>query len=166
TGELSLKSGEGPVEIQAQNSQLNLFAEKKLSIASESDIILAGKKRITLIGGGSYLILDAGKIEYGTLGWYQRKVKRTFKGKAASQEQSSTKMAASLPNLPCGPFSACFRVTDIHTGNEDIPFAWQVTSATGVIQGQTESALTRSINTDNEEPITLNFIRQTRAGIR
>ncbi|KAB8311824.1 type VI secretion system tip protein VgrG, partial [Rouxiella chamberiensis] len=30
------------------------------------DILFAAKKRITLIGGGSYLILQDGKIEYGT----------------------------------------------------------------------------------------------------
>ncbi|MBD4198160.1 DUF2345 domain-containing protein, partial [Xanthomonas citri pv. citri] len=30
TGQLSVKSGEGPVEVQAQNASLRLFAEKKL----------------------------------------------------------------------------------------------------------------------------------------
>ncbi|HCB1228059.1 TPA: DUF2345 domain-containing protein, partial [Klebsiella variicola] len=65
TGQLSLKSGEGPVEVQAQNASLRLFAEKKLTLSSASDILFAGKKRITLIGGGSYLRLEAGKVEYG-----------------------------------------------------------------------------------------------------
>ncbi|HBQ5655820.1 TPA: type VI secretion system Vgr family protein, partial [Klebsiella pneumoniae] len=55
TGQLSLKSGEGPAEVQAQNASLRLFAEKKLTLSSASDISFAGKKRITLIGGGSYL---------------------------------------------------------------------------------------------------------------
>ncbi|WP_228742688.1 DUF2345 domain-containing protein, partial [Klebsiella variicola] len=59
TGQLSLKSGEGPVEVQAQNASLRLFAEKKLTLSSASDILFAGKKRITLIGGGSYLRLEA-----------------------------------------------------------------------------------------------------------
>ncbi|MBF9183662.1 type VI secretion system tip protein VgrG, partial [Klebsiella pneumoniae] len=55
TGQLSLKSGEGPVEAQAQNGNMRLFAEKKLTLSSAGDISLTGKKRITLIGGGSYL---------------------------------------------------------------------------------------------------------------
>ena len=61
TGQLSLKSGEGTVEMQAQNASMRLFAEKKLRLSSASDISLAGKKRITLIGGGSYLKLEAGE---------------------------------------------------------------------------------------------------------
>ncbi|MEA9390187.1 type VI secretion system tip protein VgrG [Acerihabitans sp. TG2] len=85
TGPLSLKSGEGPIEMQAQNGNMRLFAEQKLTISSEDDLLLVGKKRITLIGGGSYLTLDAGKIEYGTLGQYLRKVARTTTTAAASQ---------------------------------------------------------------------------------
>ena len=84
TGQLSVKSGEGPVEVQAQNASLRLFAEKKLTLSSASDISFAGKKRITLIGGGSYLRLEAGKVEYGTTASYIRKAKRTMAAGAAS----------------------------------------------------------------------------------
>ena len=76
TGPLSLISGEGPVEIQAQHGKMQLFAQKKVTIASEGDILFTGKKCITLIGGGSYLRIDQGKIEYGTTGTYQCKVAR------------------------------------------------------------------------------------------
>ncbi|VEA77143.1 Rhs-family protein [Salmonella enterica subsp. arizonae] len=78
SGQLSLKSGEGAIDVQAQNASLRLFAEKKLTLSSASDISFAGKKRITLIGGGSYLRLEAGKVEYGTTASYMRKVKRTM----------------------------------------------------------------------------------------
>ena len=84
TGQLSLKGSEGPVEVQAQNGNMRLFAEKKLTLNSESDITFAGKKRITLIGGGSYLRLEAGKVEYGTTATYLRRVKRTMAAGAAS----------------------------------------------------------------------------------
>ncbi|WP_049080516.1 DUF2345 domain-containing protein, partial [Klebsiella michiganensis] len=70
TGQLSLKSGEGPIDVQAQNASMRLFAEKKLTLSSAGDISFAGKKRITLIGGGSYLRLEAGKVEYGTTATY------------------------------------------------------------------------------------------------
>ncbi|XTZ36957.1 type VI secretion system Vgr family protein [Salmonella enterica] len=76
TGQLSLKSSEGPVEMQAQNGNMRLLAQKKMSISSVEDMQFAGKKRITLIGGGSYLTLEQGKVEYGTTGTYLRKVKR------------------------------------------------------------------------------------------
>ena len=93
TGQLSLKSGEGPVDVQAQNASMRLFAEKKLTLSSASDISFAGKKRITLIGGGSYLRLEAGKVEYGTTATYIRKVKRTMAAGAAS-------MPLNLPVMP------------------------------------------------------------------
>jgi type VI secretion system secreted protein VgrG len=83
SGQLSLKSGEGPIEMQAQNGNLRLFAEKKLTLSSADDISFAGKKRITLIGGGSYVKIEMGKIEYGTTAQYVRKVKRTAKAGAA-----------------------------------------------------------------------------------
>ncbi|EOC1597782.1 type VI secretion system tip protein VgrG, partial [Cronobacter sakazakii] len=51
TGPLSLKSGEGPVGMQAQNGRMSLAAQKKLTMTSTRDISFAGKKRITLIGG-------------------------------------------------------------------------------------------------------------------
>ncbi|CEL89080.1 Rhs element Vgr protein (fragment) [Klebsiella variicola] len=108
TGQLSLKSGEGPVEVQAQNASLRLFAEKKLTLSSASDISFAGKKRITLIGGGSYLRLEAGKVEYGTTATYLRKVKRTMAAGSNSQ-------APELPFLP-GPgdvFRRSFVLVDV-----------------------------------------------------
>ena len=93
TGQVSLKSGEGPIDVQAQNASMRLFAEKKLTLSSASDISFAGKKRITLIGGGSYLRLEAGKVEYGTTATYMRKVKRTMAAGAAS-------MPLNLPVMP------------------------------------------------------------------
>jgi type VI secretion system secreted protein VgrG len=93
TGPLSLKSGEGPVEIQAQNGNMRFFAEKKLTITSTDDISFTGKKRITLIAGGSYLKLEQGKVEYGTTGTYLRRVKRTM---AAAPQNMPMKM----PYLP------------------------------------------------------------------
>ena len=98
TGQLSLKASEGPIDIQAQNASLRLFAEKKLTIASESDITFAGKKRITLIGGGSYLRLEAGKVEYGTEASYIRKVKRSMAAGADSQQPEMPWLADPVKN--------------------------------------------------------------------
>ncbi|WP_367071627.1 type VI secretion system tip protein VgrG [Enterobacter roggenkampii] len=92
-GQLSLKASEGPVDVQAQNASLRLFAQKKLTLSSASDISFAGKKRITLIGGGSYLRLEAGKIEYGTTAMYLRRTKRTMAAAPAT-------MPLPIPLLP------------------------------------------------------------------
>ncbi|MEB6118071.1 type VI secretion system Vgr family protein [Enterobacter roggenkampii] len=92
-GQLSLKASEGPVDVQAQNASLRLFAEQKLTLSSASDISFAGKKRITLIGGGSYLRLEAGKIEYGTTAMYLRRTKRTMAAAPAT-------MPLPIPLLP------------------------------------------------------------------
>ena len=112
TGQLSLKSGEGPVEVQAQNASLRLFAEKKLTLSSASDISFAGKRRITLIGGGSYLRLEAGKVEYGTTATYIRKVKRTMFAGANSTPTPSISMPLVDDLIRNGFFDEQFRILD------------------------------------------------------
>ncbi|RNT49750.1 DUF2345 domain-containing protein [Enterobacter roggenkampii] len=136
TGQLSLKSGEGPIDVQAQNASLRLFAEQKLTLSSASDISFAGKKRITLTGGGSYLRLEAGKVEYGTTAMYMRKVKRTMAAGSSTLGQGTAEMPAPLPNLSCGPNTACFRVLDSLTGSEDMEFAYQLQTSTGTVVGK------------------------------
>ncbi len=111
-GQLSLKSGEGPIEVQAQNASMRLFAEKKLTMSSASDISFAGKKRITLTGGGSYLKLEAGKVEYGTTAMYMRKVKRTMAA-ASNNLQVTTKPMPFIDDLiKDGLYDEQFRVLD------------------------------------------------------
>nr|WP_254050729.1 type VI secretion system Vgr family protein [Klebsiella pneumoniae] len=112
TGQLSVKSGEGPVEVQAQNASLRLFAEKKLTLSSASDISFAGKKRITLIDGGSYLRLEAGKVEYGTTATYIRKVKRTMFAGANSTPTPSISIPLVDDLIRNGFFDEQFRILD------------------------------------------------------
>lgn len=131
TGQLSVKSGEGPVEVQAQNASLRLFAEKKLTLSSANDISFAGKKRITLIGGGSYLKLEAGKVEYGTTATYIRKVKRTMAAGSNSQ-------APELPFLPGlgDVFRRSFVLVDDRTQEPISNIRYELTSPTGsVVRG-------------------------------
>jgi len=154
------------VEVQAQNAAMRLFAEKKLTVSSAGDITFAGKKRITLIGGGSYLRLEAGKIEYGTTATYIRKVKRTMAAGSCTLDHGPVEMPAPLPNLSCGPHTACFRVMDSLTESEDMEFAYQLQTPTGTVVGRTNSALTHAINSDTEENVNLDYVFQIRAGTR
>lgn len=143
SGQLSLKSGEGPVDMRAQNASMRLFAEKKLTLSSASDISLAGKKRITLIGGGSYLKLGAGKVEYGTTATYLRKVKRTM---AAGADSVDIKM----PVMPLTEgYSEFFIIRDHKTGKplKNFPYSLSVNglTLTGKTddKGQTQRGWTR-----------------------
>lgn len=97
TGQLSLKASEGPVEMQAQNGNLRLFAEKNLMLTSGDDISFTGKKRIILIGGGSYLKLEQGRVEYGTTGQYVRRTKGT--------------MSAGVATMPLGIWTKMGKIT-------------------------------------------------------
>ncbi|WP_336292226.1 type VI secretion system tip protein VgrG [Cronobacter dublinensis] len=85
TGTLSVISSEGPVQMQAQNGAMSLGAQQKVSLVSTADMLFAGKKKITLIGGGSYLKIEEGSIEYGTTETYLRRVERTYVGQPESQ---------------------------------------------------------------------------------
>ncbi|SXD72874.1 VgrG protein [Klebsiella variicola] len=157
SGQVSVKSGEGPVELQAQNASLRLFAEKKLTLSSASDISFAGKKRITLIGGGSYLRLEAGKVEYGTTATYIRKVKRTMAAGSNSQTPE-------LPFLP-GPgdvFRRSFVLVDDRTQEPISNIRYELTSPTGsVVRGiSCEKGFTSFVSHPDEAEVELNILKQ------
>ncbi|WP_180248054.1 DUF2345 domain-containing protein, partial [Klebsiella variicola] len=148
---------EGPVELQAQNASLRLFAEKKLTLSSASDISFAGKKRITLIGGGSYLRLEAGKVEYGTTATYIRKVKRTMAAGSNSQTPE-------LPFLP-GPgdvFRRSFVLVDDRTQEPISNIRYELTSPTGsVVRGiSCEKGFTSFVSHPDEAEVELNILKQ------
>lgn len=124
TGQLSLKSGEGPIEIQAQNGTMRLFAEQKLTISSEDDISFTGKKRIVLVGGGSYLKLEQGKVEYGTAAQYLRKVKRTATTAAQNMPMKMPRMDTSYI------YSAIYQLQDKH-GNILVNTPYRLTTPSG-----------------------------------
>ncbi|EWG64828.1 MULTISPECIES: type VI secretion system Vgr family protein [unclassified Enterobacter] len=75
-GKLSLISAQGPVQFQAQNGMMHLSAEQKLTLISAREMLLAGKKRIRLVGGGSSILIEQGQIKYETAGTYTRKASR------------------------------------------------------------------------------------------
>ncbi|WP_033783770.1 type VI secretion system Vgr family protein [Pantoea sp. 9140] len=103
SGKLSLISDQGPVQVQAQNGALHMSAAQKLSISSMSDILFAGKKKVTLIGGGSYVKIEAGGIEYGTPHSYTRNIKRTQKLGPANQSIEMPALYPPIENKICIP---------------------------------------------------------------
>ncbi|HAV1831413.1 TPA: type VI secretion system tip protein VgrG [Enterobacter hormaechei subsp. steigerwaltii] len=93
TGDLEVIAGEGPLEMQAQNAQMQLSAEQAINILSDSDILFAAKKRIVLIGGGSYLKIEGGSIEYGSADTYTGKIPHNNSDAGAKQQPE-------MPYLP------------------------------------------------------------------
>jgi type VI secretion system secreted protein VgrG len=91
---IKLIANHGPVSVQAQNDSLELLARLGLSITStEDEIRITAKKKINLNGGGSYLTLDGGGIESGTLGDHNVKAAHfAFSGPAS--------MTAAHPDYP------------------------------------------------------------------
>ncbi|EGI7187734.1 TPA: DUF2345 domain-containing protein, partial [Escherichia coli] len=152
TGQLSLKSGEGAVDVQAQNGSMRLFAEKKLTLSSASDISFAGKKRITLIGGGSYLRLEAGKVEYGTTASYLRKVKRTMTAAAQSMSMAFPRMSTSHI------YSAIYRLLDKH-GNILVNIPCRLTTPSGqTVTGYSDNeGRSVPVYTRQQEDVELHF---------
>ncbi|MGK3212747.1 DUF2345 domain-containing protein, partial [Enterobacter kobei] len=92
-GKLSLISAQGPVQFQAQNGMMHLSAEQKLTLISAREMLLAGKKRIRLVGGGSSILIEHGQIKYETAGTYTRKASRLDTEGGASQ-------TVKMPYLP------------------------------------------------------------------
>ncbi|EKS6645468.1 type VI secretion system tip protein VgrG [Enterobacter hormaechei] len=98
-GGMRMQSGEGSVVVQAQHGSTQLLAQARLSLSAGDDIALTGKKRITLIGGGSYLTLDEGKIEFGTAQTYTQKTSGTMNCGASSLPQQSSAHPTALSDI-------------------------------------------------------------------
>ncbi|ELJ8295008.1 type VI secretion system tip protein VgrG [Enterobacter roggenkampii] len=155
TGQLSLKASEGPVDVQAQNASLRLFAEQKLTLSSASDISFAGKKRITLIGGGSYLRLEAGKVEYGTTAMYLRKVKRTMAAGASD-------MPLKMPRTGTSHiYSAIYQLRD-EQGNllADKPYKLTIPSGQTATGYTDEEGKTVPVYTRTQENVELHVVQK------
>ncbi|WIJ47762.1 type VI secretion system Vgr family protein [Enterobacter roggenkampii] len=154
-GQLSLKASEGPVDVQAQNASLRLFAEQKLTLSSASDISFAGKKRITLIGGGSYLRLEAGKVEYGTTAMYMRKVKRTMAAGASD-------MPLKMPRTGTSHiYSAIYQLRD-EQGNllADKPYKLTIPSGQTATGYTDEEGKTVPVYTRTQENVELHVVQK------
>jgi len=102
-GRLSLISAQGPVQFQAQNGVMHLSAEQKLTLISAREMLLAGKKRIRLVGGGSSILIEQGQIRYETSGTYTRKARRLDTEGGASQRIEMPVLYPPIENKICIP---------------------------------------------------------------
>ncbi|WP_159565019.1 type VI secretion system Vgr family protein [Budvicia diplopodorum] len=113
---IKLIANQGAVSIQAQNDLLELLAKKAITITSTDDEInIIAKKKITINGGGSYITLDANKIESGTQGDYLTKA-----GQYGRQQRASVKPAMmAFPLIESGDYNLQFHFAD----DDGVPYA-------------------------------------------
>ncbi len=78
TGQLSLKGSEGPVEVQAQNGNMRLFAEKKADPELGERHHVCRKETHYINRRRELPAAGSRKIEYGTTATYLRRVKKTM----------------------------------------------------------------------------------------
>jgi type VI secretion system secreted protein VgrG len=109
---MRLFAGKGKVEIQAQSDDIEMIAEKVVTIISaKKSIQLTAAEEIVLVANGSYLRINGHGIEQGTKGkWAVYAGSRAVYG--------PKEMNAPLPNLPSGSieFDDTFRIVDKSTG--------------------------------------------------
>ncbi|EOI3505410.1 type VI secretion system Vgr family protein [Cronobacter dublinensis] len=156
TGTLSVISAEGPVQMQAQNGAMSLGAQQKVSLVSTADMLFAGKKKITLIGGGSYLKIEEGSIEYGTTETYLRRVERTYVG--ASQDMPVTVHRVGTAYI----YSAIYQLRDRH-GNILANTPYRLTTPSGqTIAGFSDSeGYSVPVYTPQQEEVALHIAPKT-----
>ncbi len=157
SGSLTLNASEGPVQIQAQNGEMHISAEQKLSLLSASDMLFAGKKKVKLIGGGSYLKIEGGKIEYGTSTTYTRKIKRSVTTGSASKD-------AEYPFMPgtSDTYRRSFVLVDDRTLQPISGLGYILVSASGTVSkgNSCENGLTSFISDSEESEVELTILKQ------
>jgi type VI secretion system secreted protein VgrG len=110
---IKLLAGNGKVEIQAQNDEMQLASEKDMTIQSVNGrVIIEAKNELLLKCGGSYLRMTANGIEDATRG------DRTWKAAAFSREGPAS-LPAELPVLPKPAATQCA----LRAGKSGMPFA-------------------------------------------
>lgn len=91
---MKLFAAKGKVEVQAQSDEMALAALKDVTITStEGRLVLSAKKEVWIGAGGSYIRINAERIENGTPGDILEKCAFWGKQRAASAQLDST-----LPN--------------------------------------------------------------------
>jgi len=98
-GELQTIAANGDLSLRAHTAQLEILADKDITIISvNNEITITASQRIEMVGGDSKVVLDRSNIDFVTSG--------TFTVKAANHEWAGGGSgSAALPTLPGGLLS-------------------------------------------------------------
>lgn len=139
---MKLFASKGKVEIQAQNDEMALAALKDLTITSvDGRLVLTAAKEVWIGAGGSYISINANRIENGTPGDILEKCSSWNKPGASSSTASAQSLPSGLPtqrlmlNAAASPSSKTFlpRGMPYRLFADGAPVAQGVIDATGQI---------------------------------
>lgn len=153
---IKLIANQGPVQVQAQNDLMALLARKEISIVStEDEIQITAAKGITLNAGGSYIILDAGRIELATTGDFNIRAGRYGRKEVVSD----VKTIATPPGKVSDLFSEQFRITEADKVTPRAGVPYTINSVSGQVwEGITDKdGMTERVVTRDAEKLSLKF---------
>ncbi len=122
----------GKLEIQAQQDSIGIAADRDVNIsASQGEVVIAARKSLTLLCGGSYIKLAEGKLELGCAGDFTVKAgKHRWDGPAQQQ--------AELPFFPAAEHTNWLKLDlDGHQGAPMAGVAYTLHFADGQQKGGT-----------------------------
>jgi type VI secretion system secreted protein VgrG len=146
----------GKVEVQSQSDEMALSALKDITItSSDGRLILSAAKEVWIGAAGSYIKINANRIENGTPGDILEKCSAWSKQGATSTQQQRQKFFDSQTELS---FSQQFHVDDalLNLSEKTGPVKYRILDETGVLIGGgvlAESGRTLRAFTETSQPI-------------
>ena len=145
-GGIQAIAGNGPVSLQAHTDQLEILADKSITVISVNDSIeIKAKEKIVLQAGQSSITLEGGNITFACPGSF------TVKG-GQHIFHSGSKKTASIPMLPDSRmklYHQTLRAVDAHSGAPvaNVPYKIELQDGT-ILTGRTdEEGLTQKLAT-------------------
>jgi type VI secretion system secreted protein VgrG len=145
----------GKVEVQSQSDEMALSALKDITItSSDGRLILSAAKEVWIGAAGSYIKINANRIENGTPGDILEKCSAWSKQGATSTQQQRQKFFDSQTELS---FSQQFHVDDalLNLSEKTGPVKYRILDETGVLIGGgvlAESGRTLRAFTETSQP--------------
>ena len=127
-GGIQLYAGNGPLSLQAHTDQLEILADKEITVISVNDhIVINANKKITLMAGQSSVTLEGGNITFACPG------KFTVKGMQHPFDSGVNKPASldKLPDSRVKLFDEQVRATNELTGDPIVDLPYKIESTEG-----------------------------------
>ncbi len=153
-GGIQAIAANGPVSLQAHTDQLEILADKEVTVMSVNDRIeIKAKEKIVLQAGESAVTLEGGDITFACPGKFSVKGGKHLFDKG----EGSPSRLGSLPDSNANLFDEAFTVRDKATGAPLAHVDYRIKREDGTFEyGKTdENGLTHIVRSDKEETVTI-----------
>ncbi|HBZ07114.1 MAG TPA: type VI secretion system tip protein VgrG, partial [Massilia sp.] len=154
SGGIQAIAGNGPVSLQAHTDQLEILADKEITVISVNDCIeIKAKQKIVLQAGQSAITLEGGDITFACPGKFTVKGgKHVWDGGGRAQAE-----LVRLPDASLKIFDEAFVITDKMSGKPLADIDYRIKFADGTYEyGRTnEKGETHLVGADSQEPVTV-----------